>query len=345
MDTTAGYRLSDYDYDLPPDRIAQRPAERRDASRLLVLDRAADAVIHRSFGDVREYLRSGDLLVLNDTRVIPARLRGERFTGGKVEALLVREAEPGKWEILLKAGGRPRQGEVIDFAGGRLRLRLLRRTATGWLASVPRGTDVPAVLHECGETPLPLYIRPAEGEDTYHRERYQTVYARENGAVAAPTAGLHFTPELLEALRRDGVRTTTITLHVGPGTFLPVRTEDIRCHRMHAEFFRISHEAAEEINRARAAGRIVSVGTTCCRVLESQGDKAEAREGWTDLFIHPPFRFGYTDALLTNFHLPRSTLLMLVAAFAGRERILSAYREAVREGYRFYSYGDAMLIL
>ena len=345
MEIPPGLRLEDYDYDLPAERIAQRPAEPRDAARLLVLDRRCSTLQHRIFREIGHFLRPGDVLVLNDTRVLPARLRGVRFTGGKVEALFVGELEPGQWEVMLRAGGNPRPGEVIELAEGRLPIRLLTRTGAGWRVSVPRRADVRAVLAEHGEAPLPPYIRPAPGEEPFHRERYQTVYAREEGAVAAPTAGLHFTPELLDALRAQGVRVATLTLHVGPGTFVPVREHDVRRHRMHAEFYRIPPETADLLRAARSGGgRIVAVGTTACRVLESCGDPPTAHEGWTDLFILPGHPFRHTDALITNFHLPRTTLLMLVAAFAGRERILAAYREAVREGYRFFSYGDAMLI-
>lgn len=355
-----GYTPEDYDFEMPEELIAQRPAERRDESRLLVIDRKGDRLIHARFPDIKDYLQPGDLLLLNDTRVMPARIFGLRSTGGKVEALFIREEKPGVWEIMLRCGGNPRPGEVISLAEDRLRMRLLQRTDEGWLAAAPKGCDARAVLQEHGRMPVPPYIKrgkePAEDEESLDRDRYQTVYAKEEGAVAAPTAGLHFTEGLLEEIQAKGIRATHITLHVGPGTFRPVRAEDIRRHKMHSEFYRISEETARAINETEAAGgRIISVGTTCCRVLETMGDRIEPGEGWTDIFIHPPYKFRHADALLTNFHLPRSTLLMLVSAFAaaegdkslltGRDRILRAYREAVKERYRFYSYGDATLII
>lgn len=342
-----GKRLSDYDYNLPPELIAQRPPDQRDQSRLLVLERRTSLVTHRQFPDIAKCLKPGDLLVLNDTKVIPSRVRGERYTSGKIEALFLRELDPGRWEVLFRTGGKPRPGEVIELAGGRLSVRLTRKTHAGWIVTVARGTDVLGILREVGEIPLPPYIRRGEREDeAFHRDRYQTVFAREEGAVAAPTAGLHFTQTLLDGLRRNGVRTATITLHVGPGTFMPVRDDDITKHEMHREFYRISPEAAYTINETQSAGgRVVAVGTTSCRVLESCGERVESGEGWTDLFIYPPHDFRHVDVMLTNFHLPRSTLLMLVAAFAGRRKLLKAYRDAVASRYRFYSYGDAMLIV
>ena len=347
MESGEDHLLSAYDYELPEGLIAQFPVARRDESRLMVLQRGTGGITHSHFRDIGGFLNAGDLLVLNDTKVIPARLMGRRSTGGKVETLFVREVEPGQWEIMLKAG-KVRPGEVLELAEGKLRVRLLARSQAGWLVSVPRGADVLKVLNAAGRMPLPPYIRRSGDpeQEASDRARYQTVFAREDGAVAAPTAGLHFTKALLESLATEGVRVAYITLHVGPGTFVPVRTDDVRQHKIHAEFYRIPAETAQVVNEVEAAGgRVIPVGTTCCRALESAGEKVEAKEGWTRLFIYPPYTFRHTNGLLTNFHLPRTTLLMLVAAFAGRGRILDAYKEAVRQNYRFYSYGDAMLII
>jgi S-adenosylmethionine:tRNA ribosyltransferase-isomerase len=347
-------RTSDFDYDLPPELIAQHPAPRRDESRLLVVDRRGGGVGHRRFADLPELLAPGDLLVLNDTKVFPARTHGIRAaTGGSVEVLFLREEAKGRWLALTRSGGKLRSGEELLLCGGDLRVRIAeRRGQEGDVLRLPSGADLPALLEERGEVPLPPYIHrdaaadPASAAD---RERYQTVYARETGAVAAPTAGLHFTPEVFRALDSRGVQRAVLTLHVGPGTFRPVKTEEVGDHRMGAEEYSIGEGAAAVINQARGAGgRVVAVGTTVCRVLESvaQADgSVTAGDGWTDLFIVPPHRFRAVDALLTNFHLPRSTLLMLVSAFAGRDRVLGAYREAVAERYRFYSYGDCCLFL
>jgi len=342
------YDPSLYEYDLPEERVAQEPVEPRDRSRLMVLDRTTGEVHHAIFRDLVRFLRKGDLLVLNNTRVFPARTFGARSTGGKVEVLFVRESGPGRWEVMVRCNGRLRPGEFLRLEGGALSVRLLERRGGGrWLVSVPKGVQVRSLLEKVGRVPLPPYIR-RESEDR-DRERYQTVFARETGAVAAPTAGLHFTPELLQDLEAMGVHRAEVTLHVGPPTFQPIKCGDIRHHRMGEEFYRITEEAAERILEARrTGGRIVAVGTTACRALEAAARHADGfgpRSGWTRLYIHPPFAFRMTDALVTNFHLPRSTLLVMVAAFAGRERLLSAYQEAIRRGYRFYSFGDAMLIL
>ena len=345
-------RLSDYDYDLPPGLIAQRPAARRDESRLLVLDRKTGAISHRRFRGIVEYVRPGDLLVLNDTKVLRARIIGRRATGGRVEALLLGEKEDGVWEALFKPGGRLRQGEVIEFESGAVRAEMIERRGEGvWLARFEAPGGLRQALESVGRVPLPPYINRGESADpAADAERYQTVYARRPGAAAAPTAGLHFTPELLEQLQRQGVSLAYITLHVGLGTFKPIAVEDVSQHKMHSEWFEISEAVASQINAARErGGRIVAVGTTSCRVLEtaaaSETPSVSPMCGTTDIFIHPPYRFRLTDALVTNFHLPRTTLLLLVSALAGRELILRAYNEAIREQYRFYSYGDAMLIL
>jgi S-adenosylmethionine:tRNA ribosyltransferase-isomerase len=343
---------SDFDYQLPPELIAQQPPERRDDSRLLAVERRTGAISHRRFRELPDLLRSGDVLVVNDSRVFPARLRGVRArTGGRVEVLFLREESPGRWLALTRSGGALRPGEALVLAGGGLRVVVVeRRGAAGDLLELPAGLDLPAFLERHGEVPLPPYIhRDDPTASSADRERYQTVYARSPGAVAAPTAGLHFTPELLAEVGRRSVRRATLTLHVGPGTFQPVKAERVEDHRMMAERYELGAADAEAINGARAAGgRVVAVGTTAARTLESLADEAgQARpgEGWTELFIHPPYRFKAVDALVTNFHLPRSTLLMLVAAFAGRELVLEAYRQAVAARYRFYSYGDCCLFI
>lgn len=366
-------RTSDFDYSLPEELIAARPADRREEARLLHLDRETKAIAHRHVYDLPSLLRSGDLLVVNDTRVIPARLLGKRVPGGgRVEALLIRplpaageEASSGtqRWEALVRPGKKIRPGDRIVFATDRLEAEVAgfgEGPGARILEFQWRGGTWDETLQAIGKTPLPPYIlrRRQKGHLTYpwdddlstpeDRERYQTVYAREPGSIAAPTAGLHFTPELLAQLERRGIERAAVTLHVGPGTFLPVETEDPENHPMHEEEYEIPAESAERIERARSEGRrIVGVGTTVVRVLEhvmtENGHVAPGR-GATRLLILPGYRFQAIGALLTNFHLPRSTLLMLVSAFVGRDFILRAYDEAVRERYRFYSYGDAMLI-
>jgi S-adenosylmethionine:tRNA ribosyltransferase-isomerase len=353
VERPTGERLADYDYDLPPEGIARRPAEPRDSSRLLVLDPRTGRREHRVFRDLPEYLAPGDLLVLNDTRVLPRRVLGRRGTGGAVEALLLSRRLDGTWRALVSARRPLAEGEALVFEEGALAARVVGRGEEGGsILSFEGGPDVERVLEEVGRAPLPPYLRRSRVEDglrSFDRGRYQTVYARDPGAVAAPTAGLHFTPDLLGTLEAGGVRVARVTLHVGPGTFLPVRDDPISSHRIEPERYRIDPEAAAAIAAAKAAGaRIVAVGTTVVRSLEGaalEDGTVRAGEGETSLFVRPPFRFRVVSSLLTNFHLPRSTLLMLVAAFAGRERILEAYREAVERGYRFYSYGDAMLIL
>ena len=345
-------RIEDFDYDLPPALIAQHPAAKRDESRLLVLHRDSGAIEHRSFRDAADYLEPGDLLVLNDTRVVPVRLVGHRATGGRVEVLLV-APEGEVWRAMLKGSGRVKLGEKLSFEGGALTCTFCGRLPDGQvhLAFPLSHEELMAALERCGRAPLPPYIkRPPEADPDREADlaRYQTVYARRPGAIAAPTAGLHFTPELLARLDAKGVARTAVTLHVGIGTFKPVTAERIEDHVMHAEAFEMSDEAARAIAAAREAGRrVVAVGTTATRVLEAVAREPQPcpASGSTRLFITPGFEFRLTDALVTNFHLPRSTLLMLVAAFAGRESVLAAYEEAKRLGYRFYSYGDAMLIL
>ncbi len=345
--------LLDFDYHLPRELVAQYPRPKRGQSRLLVFHRDTSRIEHKEFADLPDYVHSGDGLVLNETRVFPARLMGTREdTGGKVELLLVRDLGEGRWHFLVKPARRARKAVRFIFAEGRLHCDLEKRVAPGqWLGRFQGPKDVDAILAQWGQVPLPPYIkRPPERSDV---ERYQTVFAKYPGAVAAPTAGLHFTRKLLDALRQKGIAVVPLLLHVGPGTFMPVRDKDIRRHRMEAEYYRISPLVAETLNRVKQkGGRVFAVGTTAVRALESAvlveagaAPRLVPAEGWTDLFIYPPFRFQATDALITNFHLPRSTLLMLVSAFAGREGLLRAYRQAIQRGYLFYSYGDAMLIL
>jgi len=347
-------RTDEFDYDLPREFIAQHPLPRRDESRLLVLRRADGTAEHRCFRDVVDYLEPGDLVVLNDTKVIPARLIGHRATGGRVDVVLV-APEAALWRAILKCRGRLQPGEEISLEGGALTCVYRGRNDEGEARlEFPVGAEaLLATVERVGRAPLPPYIKRQPEEDPDRQEdlqRYQTIYAQRPGAIAAPTAGLHFTPDVLERLEAKGVRRTALTLHVGLGTFKPVTAERVEDHVMHAEWFELPPEAARAIAETREAGRrVVPVGTTATRVLESVARKGAdhllSASGWTDLFITPGFEFRLTDALITNFHLPRSTLLMLVAAFAGRERILAAYEEAKQRGYRFYSYGDAMLIL
>ncbi len=344
------HHISSYDYHLPRELIAQRPAERRDASRLLAYDRASGRVEHTRFSEIGRFLREGDLLVLNDTRVFRNRLYGRRRkTGGRVEVFLLEPPEKPVLAAITRSGGKLADGETIDLGEG-VECRILSTRPDGerTVEFNVSPAELRALLERRAQVPLPPYIKRPQGSLPEDESRYQTVYARREGAVAAPTAGLHFTPELLDSLRASGVRTAFLTLHVGRGTFEPVRTADITRHKMHSERYTIPPETAEAVNETRdRGGRIVAVGTTCVRVLESVADdngRLRPCEGSTDIFIRPPYRFRAVDVLITNFHLPRSTLLMLVSAFAGRERILALYEEAVKMRYRFFSYGDAMLI-
>jgi S-adenosylmethionine:tRNA ribosyltransferase-isomerase len=343
-------RTSDFDYDLPPELIAQTPVEPRDSSRLLVLSRDTGQMEHRRFHEIADYLEEGDLLVLNDSRVIPARLHGRREgTGGRVELLLLRRLEPGTWEALGRPGRRLRPGVRIlvqGHAGGELAVEVLESREEG-IKMVRLSSE--EGLEQVGEVPLPPYIHTPLSDP----ERYQTVYSRTAGSVAAPTAGLHFTGGLLDEIRRGGVRIVFTTLHVGLDTFRPVKAERPEEHRLRSEAFSLDERAAGELNAARRERRrTVAVGTTTVRLLEQVSLWAEQGDGvikpasaWAELFILRGYRFRAVQAMVTNFHLPRSTLVMLVSAFAGRERVLAAYREAIRLGYRFYSFGDAMLIL
>lgn len=336
-------KTSDFYYDLPQELIAQTPLARRDGSRLLLMDRRTGAIAHHHFYELPDFLREGDCLVLNNSRVIPARLLGHREpTRGAVEVLLLQDKGAGVWECLTKPGRKTRQGAQLSFGDGQLTATVIGELEDGKrLVQFHYEGIFLEVLERLGKMPLPPYIK----EELENGERYQTVYSKVAGSAAAPTAGLHFTEELLNRIQSRGVNLAYVTLHVGLGTFRPVKTEELTEHHMHSEFCVLSCETARLLNETRKnGGRIVCVGTTSCRTLESfarEDGTFEAASGWTDIFIYPGYRFKAMDAMITNFHLPESTLVMLVSAFAGREHVLNAYAEAVRERYRFFSFGDA----
>lgn len=339
-------RTKDFWYDLPEELIAQTPLEKRDTSRLMVLDRVTGEVSHQHFYDVINYLKPGDCLVMNDSRVLPARLVGHRPTGGMVEVLLLRDLGEKKWECLCKPGRKMQVGNEVIFGDGELTATVVEVREDGnRVVEFHYDGIFLEVLERLGKMPLPPYIK----EELKDQERYQTVYSRAVGSAAAPTAGLHFTTELLDRIREKGVKTAFVTLHVGLGTFRPVKAEEISEHHMHAELCMISQETADILNETKAqGGRIICVGTTSCRTLESlvnEDGSFEAKSKWTEIFIFPGYKFKAMDGLITNFHLPESTLVMLVSAFAGREHVLAAYEEAVKERYRFFSFGDAMCII
>ncbi len=339
-------KLSDFNYDLPKELIAQDPLENRSDSRLMVIHRDTDAIEHRIFREIGEYISPGDILVMNDTRVIPARLIGVRESGGAAEILLLKRLDIDRWEAIVRPGKKLRPGAKVSFGEGKL-VGEIEEVAEEGNRIVRFHYDgvFESILDELGQMPLPPYIT----HKLQDKERYQTVYAKHEGSAAAPTAGLHFTKELLKELEEKGVETAFVTLHVGLGTFRPVKTENILEHHMHTEYCEVSKETAEKVNRVKErGGRVIAVGTTSVRTLESMTEedgvlRAGSRD--TDIFIYPGYRFKLVDSLITNFHLPESTLLMLVSAFYDREKILSAYSEAVQEKYRFFSFGDAMLIL
>ena len=338
-------KKSDFYFDLPPELIAQTPIPERDHSRLLCLDRQTGALEHRHFYELPSLLRPGDCLVINDSRVLPARLLGRRSSGGAAELVLLRDLGDDCWECLCRPGKRLREGAEVLFGNGEL-TAIVEEVLPGGNRKIRfhyEGIFL-EVLDRLGKMPLPPYIK----EELQDRERYQTVYSRELGSAAAPTAGLHFTPELMDQIRANGVEICPITLHVGLGTFRPVKEDEIENHEMHSEFCIISEETAECVNRCRQnGGRIIAVGTTSCRTLESFANESgmlQPCSGWTDIFIYPGYRFRCIDALITNFHLPESTLIMLVSALAGREQVLNAYRVAIENCYRFFSFGDAMFI-
>lgn len=338
-------KKSDFYYDLPESSIAQTPAEPRDSARLLVYDRATSAVEHKRFYDLPQFLKKGDVLVVNNTRVLPARIYGHRKTGARIEFLLHKRIDLTDWEVLARPARKAEPNDVIVFSD-KLSATVLARGEDGE-RTVRFSFDgvFEDILSEIGEMPLPPYIHQKPDD----AEQYQTVYAKENGSSAAPTAGLHFTPELLQTVRDMGVEIVEVLLHVGLGTFRPVKTENVLDHKMHSEYFCLSEAAAQAVNRAKNEGRrVIAVGTTSVRVLESCADSdgcVTPKSGMTDIFIYPPYRFKTVDALITNFHLPESTLLMLVSAFIGRERALELYRLAVDSGYRFFSFGDACFFL
>lgn len=340
-------RLEDFDYNLPEELIAQEPAESRDRSRLLVLHKDTGNIEHRQFPDCLEYFNPGDVLVINTTRVIPARLIGiKEGTGAEVEVVLLQRKDLNTWEALVRPGKKVRPGTAVSFGNGLLKAEALDVTeAGGRVLKFEYEGVFEDILGRLGQMPLPPYIK----KELHDKERYQTVYAKTTGSAAAPTAGLHFTPELLETFKDRGIRIAEIILHVGLGTFRPVKSADITEHRMHSEYYEISGESAETINLSkRNGGRVIAVGTTSARTLETVADASgfvKPGKGWTGIFIYPGYTFKAVDVLLTNFHLPKSTLLMLVSALAGRERVLQAYHQAILEKYRFFSFGDAMLII
>ena len=340
-------KTSDFFYDLPEELIAQDPLEDRTASRLLVLNRETGAIEHKIFSDVIDYLNEGDCLVINNTRVIPARLIGEKEgTGGKVEVLLLKRRANDVWETLVKPGKKLRPGARVTFGDGRLKAEILEIAEEGnRLVRFYYEGIFEEILDSLGEMPLPPYITH-KLED---KEMYQTVYAKYDGSAAAPTAGLHFTKELLSKIEEKGIKIASITLHVGLGTFRPVKVDDVNNHHMHTEWYEVNAEAADIINETkRNGGRVVCVGTTSCRTIESVADEngyMKAKTGETDIFIYPGYKFKVMDGLITNFHLPESTLVMLVSAFAGKENVLAAYETAVKERYRFFSFGDAMILI
>ena len=338
-------KTSDFYYDLPQELIAQTPLQRRDSSRLMTLDRHSGAIGHHHFYELPDFLREGDCLVLNNSRVLPARLIGRRETGGAAEILLLTDRGDNVWECLVRPGKKLRAGATVSFGDGQLTAQIQEVLPDGnRLVHFQYKGIFLEILEQLGKMPLPPYIK----EELADGERYQTVYSKVAGSAAAPTAGLHFTPELLRQVEEKGVQLAYVTLHVGLGTFRPVKEEELETHDMHSEYCEIPPEAAEIINRTKErGGRVICVGTTSCRTLESfaeEDGRIVPQSGWTNIFIYPGYRFKCLDALITNFHLPESTLIMLVSALAGREHTLAAYREAVKERYRFFSFGDAMLI-
>lgn len=340
-------KTSDFFYDLPKELIAQTPIKKRDESRLMVVDRNSSDIKHKHFFDIIDYLNEGDCLVLNSSKVIPARLYGNKLdTGGKVEFLLLENKCNNLWEVLVKPGKKAKVGTEFEFGNGKLKAKVVKILEDGnRIVELKHDKDIYELLDEIGQMPLPHYIT----HELKDKNRYQTVYCKERGSAAAPTAGLHFTPELLNKIKEKGIKIAYLTLHVGLGTFRPVKVEDISEHKMHSEYFSISQETADLINGTKKNGkRVVAVGTTSCRTLESAADENgffKACSGYTDIFISPGYKFKVLDALITNFHLPESTLIMLVSAFLGYEKTIKAYKTAVENKYRFYSLGDAMLIL
>ena len=354
------YKLTDFDYEISQDQIAQQPIKKRDESRLLIFDRRKKNIEHKRFHQIIDHLEKDDLLVFNDTRVLPARLYGRKENGGQVEILIINEVEPYKWSVLLKSSTKPRPGQKVLFG--------IETMAGIVVSSLEKGKclmtfqmhnrpfcsrkEFMETLDKLGVPPLPPYIKREKGDNDYYlqdKERYQTVFAKNPGAIAAPTAGLHFTPELINKIKSKGVKTAFVTLHVGLGTFKPIKTDDYRKHIMDSEYYEVSEEEAATINQAKEKGkRIIGVGTTACRVLETisgSDGSIKACSGWTNLFIYPSYKFKIVNSIITNFHQPKTTLLLLVSTFAGRENILNTYKEALDKGYMFFSYGDSMMIV
>ena len=342
------WNLDAYRFDLPPELIAQHPMPQREQSRMMVLSQKNTAMAHARFFEIVDLLPENAALVINNTKVVPARLLGHRSSGGKIEALLLKENSAGRWEVFLKRAKRIQPGECLFFGEGHIKGRAVRRLAEGaWLVEFENHPHLMEQLATHALLPLPPYIQRdgLEGQKA-DQERYQTCYAKKTGAVAAPTAGLHFTPQILECLKQKGLPIIEVTLHVGRGTFAPIHSKDIRQHSIHEEYFEIAPSQMEALQKARKEQRkVIAVGTTCVRVLETLAKNKGNFSGWTDVFIHPPYDFQGVQGLLTNFHLPRSSLILLVAAFYGRQKLLEAYQTAIAAQYRFYSYGDCMLIL
>ncbi len=349
--TSHDWKLSSYDYKLPQSLIAQHPAPKRDQSRMLFLERKSGKISNRNFTEIVSLLPESSCLVINNTKVLPARIPGKRQSGGKIEALLIEENNNGDWSAIVRKAGRIKQGERLEFCDGKLLAKAKERLEEGeWLLEFEETERLKERLEDVGLPPLPPYIERRNASDlqnTKDRERYQTCFATEPGAIAAPTAGLHFTPEILTEIENRGIDILEVTLHVGLGTFSSIDQEDIRKHKMHAEFFSVSSQTLRQLQVYQNNNKqMINVGTTSVRVLETLArQNFQESSGWTDIFIYPPCKFKMTDGLLTNFHLPKSTLLLLVSAFCGRDLLLSAYQHAVAEKYRFFSYGDCMLIL
>lgn len=349
--TSHDWKLSSYDYKLPQSLIAQHPAPKRDQSRMLFLERKSGKISNRNFTEIVSLLPESSCLVINNTKVLPARIPGKRQSGGKIEALLIEENNNGDWSAIVRKAGRIKQGERLEFCDGKLLAKAKERLEEGeWLLEFEETERLKERLEDVGLPPLPPYIERRNASDlqnTKDRERYQTCFATEPGAIAAPTAGLHFTPEILTEIENRGIDILEVTLHVGLGTFSSIDQEDIRKHKMHAEFFSVSSQTLRQLQVYQNNNKqMINVGTTSVRVLETLArQNFQDSSGWTDIFIYPPCKFTMADGLLTNFHLPKSTLMMLVSAFCGRDLLLSAYQHAVAEKYRFFSYGDCMLIL
>lgn len=349
--TSSDWKLSSYNYQLPESLIAQQPTPRRDQSRMLFLDRSNSRISNHNFSEITTLLPQDSCLVINNTRVLPVRLPGSRNTGAKIEALLIEEKNEGHWSAIVRKAGRIRRGEQLEFCNGTLKAMALERLEEGeWLLEFDEPETLRERLQKVGLPPLPPYIKrnnTSEKQNANDRERYQTCFASQPGAIAAPTAGLHFTPEILESIRNRGIEILEVTLHVGLGTFSSIEKEDIREHKMHAEFYFLSSQTLLQLQKYKQVQkRVIGLGTTSARVLETLAlNNYKKNSGWTDLFIYPPYNFRMVHGLLTNFHLPKSTLFIMVSAFYGRENLLEAYREAVAEKYRFFSYGDCMLIV